>query len=102
MRVLAGMGEPLFLALPPTGFPDVGASWMSADGLLARINFVSDLASNRIAGTQVRLAPVGEMSSLIPLVAPEGLSPSTRAAVSAVDAPQNYAVLLAAPEFQRR
>ena len=102
MRVLAGMGEPLFLALPPTGFPDVGASWVSADGLLARINFVSDLASNRITGTQVRVAPAGEMSSLIPLVAPEGLSPSTRAAVSEVDAPQNYAVLLAAPEFQRR
>ena len=102
VRILASMGEPLFLALPPTGFPDVGASWVSADALLTRMNFALDLTTNRIPGTQVHLAPAGEISGLIRLVAPEGLSPSTRAAITEVEAPQNYALLLAAPEFQRR
>ncbi len=102
IRILASMGEPLFLALPPTGFPDLGASWISADALLTRMNFALDLTANRIPGTQVHLPPAGELGGLIRLVAPEGLSPSTRAALGAVEAPRNYALLLAAPEFQRR
>lgn len=52
LRYLARMGEPLFLSQPPTGHPDVGASWISPDTLLTRMNFVFDLAGNRIPGTR--------------------------------------------------
>ena len=34
---IARMGEPLFLAQPPTGYADVGSSWVSPDMLLTRI-----------------------------------------------------------------
>src|ERR671928_5867 len=34
LRYLGRMGEPLFLAQPPTGYPDTGASWTSPDMLL--------------------------------------------------------------------
>ncbi len=52
-RYLARMGEPLFLAQPPTGYPDVGSSWISPDTLLTRMNFVLDLTANRIPGTRM-------------------------------------------------
>ena len=50
---LGAMGEPLFLARPPTGFPDVEEYWINPATLLARLNFALDLASNRIRGVQV-------------------------------------------------
>jgi uncharacterized protein (DUF1800 family) len=56
LRHLERMGEPLFLAEPPTGFPDQGASWTGPDMLLARINFALDLSSNRIPGTRIDTA----------------------------------------------
>jgi uncharacterized protein (DUF1800 family) len=71
LRYLVRMGEPLFLAEPPTGFTDVGSTWVSPDMILTRMNFATDLASNRIAGTKVKPA-------------------------------ENLAMVLAAPEFQRR
>lgn len=66
LRYLARMGEPLFLALPPTGFPDVGSSWISPDSLLTRMNFILDLTNNRIPGTTVNR----ELDPLL-LAAPE-------------------------------
>jgi uncharacterized protein (DUF1800 family) len=53
LRHLVRMGEPLFLAQPPTGFPDVAITWVSPDMLLARLNFALDLTANRIPGTRV-------------------------------------------------
>jgi len=103
LRLLARMGEPLFLAFPPTGFPDLGSSWVSADALLTRMNFVLDLASNRISGTKVRFPdPSEDADQLIRFVAPEGLAPATRAALGEANDSSRYALLLAAPEFQRR
>jgi len=67
LRHLAAMGEPLFLSVPPTGFPDVAATWTSPDMLLARINFAIDLTGNRIRGTRI---PAGG-SAALELAAPE-------------------------------
>lgn len=54
LRSLVRMGEPLFLAQPPTGFPDTASTWVSPDMLLTRLNFALDLTANRIAGTRVK------------------------------------------------
>jgi uncharacterized protein (DUF1800 family) len=67
LRHLVAMGEPLFLSVPPTGFPDVAATWTSPDMLLARINFAIDLTANRIRGTRIK---AGETTALA-LAAPE-------------------------------
>ena len=53
LRYLGRMGEPLFLAQPPTGYPDAGASWTSPDMLLTRMNFATDLIANRIPGSRI-------------------------------------------------
>ena len=102
LRYLNRMGEPLFLAQPPTGHPDMGGSWISPDMLLTRINFVSDLVSNRLPGSRIRKDTAGELDSMIGLIAPDSISPATRAAMNGVSGAESLALLLAAPEFQRR
>jgi uncharacterized protein (DUF1800 family) len=90
------------LAQPPTGYPDVGASWISPDMLLTRMNFAADLLHNRINGARVELDGLRDRGRYIRLVAPDSLSPSTRAALADTDGNDALALLLAAPEFQRR
>jgi uncharacterized protein (DUF1800 family) len=102
LRYLGRMGEPLFLAQPPTGYPDVAASWTSPDMLLTRMNFATDLIGNRIPGSRVRLEAIGGKDSFARLVAPDALSPATRSALSETEGSQAIALLMAAPEFQRR
>jgi uncharacterized protein (DUF1800 family) len=102
LRYVGRMGEPLFLAQPPTGYPDEGASWVSADMLLTRMNFASDLVANRIPGARVIPEKVNDAESFTRLVAPDGLSPTTRAALAEAQGSQAVALLMAAPEFQRR
>jgi uncharacterized protein (DUF1800 family) len=102
LRYLGRMGEPLFLAQPPTGYPDVAASWTSPDMLLTRMNFATDLIGNRIPGSRVRLEAIGGKDSFARLIAPDALSPATRSALSETEGSQAIALLMAAPEFQRR
>jgi uncharacterized protein (DUF1800 family) len=102
LRYLGRMGEPLFLAQPPTGYPDVGTSWTSPDMLLTRMNFAADLIANRIPGSRVQRDVVSDKDALLRLVAPGALSPTTRAALSETEGSQAVALLMAAPEFQRR
>jgi len=102
LRYLGRMGEPLFLAQPPTGYPDVGSSWVSPDMLLTRMNFVSDLVANRLPGSRVLSDAVGSADAVARLIAPDSLSSATRAALAETKEREAVALLLAAPEFQRR
>jgi uncharacterized protein (DUF1800 family) len=102
MRYLGRMGEPLFLAQPPTGYPDASASWISADMLLTRMNFASDLTSDRIAGSRLPPGQSSDAATFASVFAPDGLSQATRAALSGTEGRQAVALLMAAPEFQRR
>jgi len=101
-RYVGRMGEPLFLAQPPTGHPDVASSWISPDMLLTRMNFAADLVANRLPGSRVSAETLKDKQSFLQLVAPGGLSPATRAAVADREGPQAIAIVMAAPEFQRR
>ncbi len=102
LRYLNRMGEPLFLAQPPTGHPDMAASWISPDMLLTRVNFVSDLVGNRLPGARVQKDIVGDQESMIRLIAPDSISAATRAAMNEASGTESLVLLLAAPEFQRR
>jgi uncharacterized protein (DUF1800 family) len=55
---IARIGEPLYQCLPPTGYSDKSAAWVNAGALLNRLNFALALASNRVAGSQVQIAPL--------------------------------------------
>jgi uncharacterized protein (DUF1800 family) len=102
LRYLGRMGEPLFLAQPPTGYPDVSSSWISPDMLLTRMNFAADLVGNRLDGARVSPNALRDTQALVRLIAPDSLSPVTRQAVAEADEKEAPALLLAAPEFQRR
>ncbi len=102
LRYLGRMGEPLFLAQPPTGYSDRAASWISPDMLLTRMNFAADLVGNRLDGAHVQPDALRDPQAFVRLIAPDSLSPATRAALAETDAREAPALLLAAPEFQRR
>jgi uncharacterized protein (DUF1800 family) len=102
LRYLARMGEPLFLAQPPTGYPDAGPSWASPDMLLTRMNFATDVIANRIPGSRVRVEALADKDSFARLIAPDALSTGTRAALAETEGSHAFALLMAAPEFQRR
>ncbi|MSP39989.1 MAG: DUF1800 domain-containing protein [Deltaproteobacteria bacterium] len=102
LRYLGRMGEPLFLAQPPTGYPDVAASWISADMLLTRMNFAADLVSNRLPGSRVSKENIAPIEQLVQWIAPQSLSASTRAALDRSSGVDAVVLLLSAPEFQRR
>jgi uncharacterized protein (DUF1800 family) len=102
LRYVGRMGEPLFLAQPPTGYPDAGTSWVSPDMLLTRMNFASDLVSNRIPGSRVSHEQVADLRSFARLIAPDDLSQTTLSALNGAQGSQAVALLMAAPEFQRR
>ena len=102
LRYLGRMGEPLFLAQPPTGYPDAAESWISPDMLLTRMNFAADLVSNRLPGTRFDKEIAGNAEQLALFIAPQSLSPSTQAVLGETSGNDALALLLAAPEFQRR
>lgn len=101
-RYVGRMGEPLFLAQPPTGYPDVASSWISSDMLLTRMNFVADLVGNRLPGSRVAAEALRDKETFLRLVAPDGLSAESRAAIAESEGSQAIAIAMAAPEFQRR
>jgi hypothetical protein len=70
--------------------------------LLTRMNFAADLVGNRLEGARVESASLRDSQALIRLLAPDSLSPATRRALAEIDEKEAPAMLLAAPEFQRR
>ena len=68
-RFLGRLGQPLYAAIPPTGYPDTGADWMSPGTLMTRLNFVTQMAVGRLPGVTI---PGREAESIIrTLGAPE-------------------------------
>jgi uncharacterized protein (DUF1800 family) len=130
-RQVAQLGEPLYEAQPPTGHPDVAEAWVNTGALLARMNFALGLTQNRYPGVKVDLTTAlgavdrgrpeavldrvlalalnGRVTSETTAVLRAQLdSPEIRRATSDDRGPANtdveklVALVLGAPEFQRR
>ncbi len=67
---VAQLGEPLYRKQEPTGYTNAGGEWMNSAGLLARMNFALNLASNRVPGVKVE-APASEPVPGLDLGSPE-------------------------------
>ena len=91
---LAGLGQPLWTAPQPNGWPDRAADWAGPEALLRRIDWAYAVAG-RLGGADP--ADIAE-ASLGPLVQPATLLAMLRAG-SRRDA---LTLLLSSPEFQRR
>lgn len=129
-RWIAQMGEGLFMAQPPTGYPDTAEHWVNTGALLERMNFALALSANRIPGTRTNLSSlVPDAATLQPsqlvdryskLLLKGELSPQSRATIdqslseqmlakndnsTVVDAAKIAKVvglILGSPEFQRQ
>ena len=53
LDLVGRMGQPLFGRITPDGYPDRGEVWLSSGAMVARFNFASALAMNRLKGTKV-------------------------------------------------
>jgi uncharacterized protein (DUF1800 family) len=111
---IAQLGEPLYFCLPPTGYPDRADAWVNTGVLFSRMNIATSLASNNLGGVKIDLAALGHGS---PDAARDrviaqtlvSLSPATRATLDKLmtsqpkpTPAQSLAVVLGAPDFQRR
>jgi uncharacterized protein (DUF1800 family) len=130
-REVGKLGEPLYEAQPPTGYPDRAEAWVNTGALLGRMNFALGLAHNRFRGARVDVAgfladtdrgqPAQVLDRLLAVVLHGEASAQTRAVLSAqlespeitrttpydrvakdTDVEKLAALVLGSPEFQRR
>ncbi len=94
-RAVAGLGQPLWTAPQPNGWPDVASEWAQPEALLHRIQWAHAMAGRSALRRDPRQFAE---ASLGPLAAPETLREAARAG-----SPQDALTLvLVSPEFQRR
>lgn len=92
--ILGGLGQPLWTAPAPNGWPDHAADWAAPEAMMRRIDWASGFAG-RIGHRDVM--EVSDMA-LGPL-----LRPPTRDAIRRAGSRREaMALLLTSPEFQRR
>jgi uncharacterized protein (DUF1800 family) len=130
-REVGRLGQPLYEAQPPTGYPDRAESWVNTGALLGRMNFALALAHNRVRGARVDLGatlgpvdrgqPAQVLDRLLTAVLHGAATPQTRRVLAAqlespeitrttgddrvssdTDVARLAALVLGSPEFQRR
>ena len=130
-REVGRLGQPLYEAQPPTGYPDRAESWVNTGALLGRMNFALALAHNRVRGAPVDLSavigsvdraqPSQVLDRVLAVVLQGAATPQTRVVLTAqlespeitrttgddrvasdTDVEKLAALVLGSPEFQRR
>ncbi len=130
-REVGRLGQPMYEAQPPTGYPDRAESWVNTGALLGRMNFALALAHGRVGGASVDLSGLLEgvdrtqpdhvLDRLLAVVLHGAATPQTRAVLAAqlgspeitrttsddrvskdTDVEKLTALVLGSPEFQRR
>jgi len=63
VQTLQQMGEPLYMCQPPTGYHNTADAWISAGGLVSRMNFATRVASGNMPGvTLPATLPPGDLA----------------------------------------
>jgi uncharacterized protein (DUF1800 family) len=92
---IGGLGQRVQAAPSPAGWPDRAEEWLGPDAVWKRVEWATRVAG--LVGRQVDARALAR-ASLGPRLAEE----TTRQLERAADGPQALALLLLAPEFQRR
>jgi uncharacterized protein (DUF1800 family) len=124
------MGQPLFAHAAPTGYPEVSNKWVSPGALIDRLNFAVALTQADVSDVKVDVRKVAGQATggdvakdeddaeaaidrLARAILHQPLSPATRRtllkslnpegdAKKQIDPKRAAALILGAPEFQRR
>ena len=94
LGVLGGLGQPLWTAPLPNGWPDRAADWASPDAMLRRIDW-----AHAFAGRASGLEPADVAQASLGPLASDAMLGAVRRAGSRQD---GLTILLSSPEFQRR
>ncbi|MEZ2328243.1 DUF1800 family protein [Mesorhizobium sp. RCC_202] len=95
LRWLMALGQPLWQPPGPNGFPDRTDAWASPEGLKTRLDIAWQAAKQ--ADT------IGDPNEMLASLTGTSVSAETRQAISRAESKQQgLALLLMAPEFQRR
>ena len=64
VQTLQQLGEPLYMCQPPTGYHSTADAWVTAGGLVTRMNFATRLASGNMPGVTLPAgaAPTSELA----------------------------------------
>jgi uncharacterized protein (DUF1800 family) len=92
--IMAGLGQPIWNAPAPNGWPDRAADWAAPEAMMRRIDWASGFAGRIGTRDAIELA----QTNLGPLLRPETMD-AMRHAGSRRDA---LTLALTSPEFQRR
>jgi uncharacterized protein (DUF1800 family) len=98
------LGMPLYQCQPPTGYKDTADAWTNTGALVNRMNFATNLATNRQLGMGPgQLQSFGGADGMVASILGPNVADTTRAAIAkATNPPQMLALTLGSPEFQRR
>jgi len=92
---LRALGEPLWEPPGPNGFADQADAWASAEGMKTRLDIAWQAAR--------QASDIGNPNERLDVVVGASASPETRQAIARAESRQQaLALLLMAPEFQRR
>src|SRR5207253_8998862 len=58
LDAIARMGQPVFGRITPDGYADRADQWLASGAMIARFNFASALATNRMKGTKIDVAAI--------------------------------------------
>src|SRR2546426_1293704 len=100
-RYAAEMGEGLYGAQPPTGYPDRAEAWVNAGALLARMNFALALTQRRLPGVTLDLSPLA-VDRAAPDAALERLLASLLHGAASAHTRAVLVAQLASPEIRRQ
>ncbi len=94
IQAMAGLGQPLFAAPLPNGWPDTAADWSAGEAMMRRVDWSYDVAARAETHDPVVVAD----AVLGPLLAP----PTREAVHRAGSRRDGLTLLFASPEFMRR
>ena len=106
VRALAGLGMPLYLCQPPTGYDETAETWVSSGALVNRMNFALAVSGGQMRGIQIQADGAGPSAARDWIVREALASDVSKATLDtlakATTAEQAMALALGSPEFQRQ
>jgi uncharacterized protein (DUF1800 family) len=98
LGMLAGLGQPLWNAPQPNGWPDRAGDWATPEGMIRRIDWAYGVSGRVTSSQNARDAAELAEAALGPLLSADTLQAVHRAGSRR----EAMTLLLPAPEFQRR